>query len=155
MLSFPLRIIFNKIRFDSPGVNFGLALRLAIKTMKDTMEPEGLVPSYLVFEILPRHRCLNTKLPLQAKRMKLLQNARAEMASIVSEMHISEALRSKPPSVASIIHAPGDMVRLYLDNDKKFLGPFLVIKVEDKEIFVDYDGPLEHINCSQVIPENY
>lgn len=74
--------------------------------------------------------------------MKLLQNAGAEMASIVSEMRISQALSYKPPSAVSILHTSGDMVRVYRDNDEKFLELFRVIKVDDNEIFVDYDGRL-------------
>jgi hypothetical protein len=50
----PLRRIYQKIRYDYPNLNPDISLRLAVKAMSDTMNPEGLVPFYLVFCIMPR-----------------------------------------------------------------------------------------------------
>jgi hypothetical protein len=49
-----LRRIFQKIRYDFPNLNLNLILRIAVKAMNDKMNPEGLVPSYLLFGIMPR-----------------------------------------------------------------------------------------------------
>ena len=46
-----LRRIFLKIRYSQPSIDADLAIRLAVKAMNDTMNPEGLVPSLLVLEL--------------------------------------------------------------------------------------------------------
>ena len=50
----PLRRIYRKVRHDFPTLSESLALSLANKAMNDTMGPEGLVPTLLVFGIVPR-----------------------------------------------------------------------------------------------------
>jgi hypothetical protein len=39
----PLRRIFQKVRYDYPNLTPDISLRLAVKAMNDTMNPEGLV----------------------------------------------------------------------------------------------------------------
>ena len=73
----PLRRIFNKINHDQPSLDFEYALRLSVKSMNDTMGPNGLVPSFLVFGTLPRFPFLNTNLPNQREILKALQVGRA------------------------------------------------------------------------------
>lgn len=91
----PLRRIFNKIRYGVPGVDFKLGLRLAIMAMSDTMGPNGLIPSYLVFGVLPRYPCLNSDLPDPEARMNIIKLAKAEMSTIVSEIRVKGALTYK------------------------------------------------------------
>lgn len=50
----PLRRIYKKSREDAPSIDQDIALKLACKALNDTMKPEGLVPSLLVFGLLPR-----------------------------------------------------------------------------------------------------
>ena len=50
----PLRRVFKKVKHEYPGLNRELALRISVKSINDTMGPEGLVPSLLVFGCLPR-----------------------------------------------------------------------------------------------------
>ena len=112
----PLRRIYQKIRYSEPGINIQLALLLAVnltarsnaslalKAINDTMNPEGLVPSLLVFGVLPRFPPFNTELPGQAPpvlvtqcppdRMRALQMARAEMETISAELSLQRALVS-------------------------------------------------------------
>jgi len=71
----PLRRIFEKIKYAEPNIESRLALRLAIKAMNDTMNPEGLVPSLLVFGVYPRFPAVSTPLPSHKARMKALQLA--------------------------------------------------------------------------------
>lgn len=58
------------------------------------------------------------------------------MAYIVSEQGIRQALSSRPPATASIVHAQGDLVRIYRENDKKLMGPYGGIRVDEKEVYV-------------------
>ncbi len=108
----PLRRIYNKIVHDEPRIDRTLALRLAQKAMNDTMGPNGLVPSLLVFGMVPRFPAVNSKLPHQVVRMRSLEIARTEMATIVAELRIIEALRSLVSPAARYILAPGAKVRV-------------------------------------------
>lgn len=58
----PLRRIYLKIRSEAPTIPHEFAIRLAVKSMNDTMGPEGLVPSLLVFGITPRFPSTNSQL---------------------------------------------------------------------------------------------
>jgi hypothetical protein len=50
----PLRRIYRKLRHDFPNLSESLAHSLANKAMNDTVGPEGLVPTLLVFGRVPR-----------------------------------------------------------------------------------------------------
>lgn len=91
----PLRRIFLKIREDAPTLDPDITLKLAVKAMKDTMRPEGLVPSLLVFGTVPRFPPAPTSLPDQIDRMAAMNIARLEMANISAQLRIQRALRSK------------------------------------------------------------
>ena len=49
----PLRRIYRKIIFDFPQIDRNIALKLSIKAMNDTHGDNGLVPSLVVFGIIP------------------------------------------------------------------------------------------------------
>ena len=75
----PLRRNCNKIRYDSYRVHPQLALKIAVNAINDTMNPDGIAPSLLVFGVLPRFAVYLTDLPNQADRMKALQFSRSEI----------------------------------------------------------------------------
>ncbi len=59
-----------------------MTLQLAVKAMNNTMGPEGLVPSYLVFESIPRFPVVDSR----------TSNG---MATIAAELRIKTALASR------------------------------------------------------------
>ncbi len=69
-----------------------IVLKLAMKATNDTMGPEGLVPSYLVFGCIPRFPSTESTLSTQQQRMDGMQAARLEMAIITAEVRIGKAL---------------------------------------------------------------
>ena len=72
----PLRRIFNCIVEDAPNIDHHLALQLAIKSMNDTMGPDGNVPSLLGFGFLPRFPPIPPNLPGHEDRMRAMAIAR-------------------------------------------------------------------------------
>ena len=50
----PILSTFRTMRIDYPNVDKELLLQLAVKAMNDSLGPEGLIPSSLVFGELPR-----------------------------------------------------------------------------------------------------
>ena len=55
-----------------PNIDVILALQLASKTMNRNMGPKGLVPSLLVFDLLPRFTASSTPLLPHAARMEAM-----------------------------------------------------------------------------------
>ena len=72
----PLRQILDKIVSDHPRLDPEIAIRLAVKAINDTMGPEGVVPSLLVYGSLLIFPALNMDAPEQRTRMSALHVAR-------------------------------------------------------------------------------
>ena len=71
-----------------------LALRLAAKVMNDTMVPDGLVPTLLVYGTLTRLPTSNYIYPDQEARMRAFFLARREYETIVASRSIAMGLRA-------------------------------------------------------------
>lgn len=73
----PLRRIYCKIRYFHPKLYAKLSLNVAALT--DTMVEYGLVPTRLVFGIIPRVPSINVKLLTQKVRLVAIKTAQEEM----------------------------------------------------------------------------
>lgn len=149
----PLRRIFRCVQEDYPKLDPEIALRCAVKGIYDTMGPEGLVPSYLVFGVIPTFPSFNTELPEQRDRMKAISFARREMAKISSKLKIQYALRSKLPPATEYDISPGQFVYVFREAEKLWNGPYKVTKVNEKEVFVIINDSIRQFNISQVLPD--
>lgn len=147
----PLRRIFRKIRHESPNMSLELALRTAVKAMNDTLGPEGLVPTLLVFGCLPRFPTVSSELPAQRERMRALSQAKKEMATITAELRIKRALMSRVPRNADLVLEPGDQIKVYRETDRKYIGPFPVIRIDKKQVFVLHGNVEKAYSLHQVI----
>lgn len=81
--------------------------------MNDTIGENGLVPSFLVFGIIPRFTIISPTLPSQAEWMKLLAKSQMEMNAIVPERRISTALSKNVSAAADQGYYPGNEVLFY------------------------------------------
>jgi hypothetical protein len=131
----PLRRIYRKVRHDFPAIPGSLALSLANKAMNDTMGPEGLVPTLLVYGTLPR-LSLHDKLPSQSRRFLAMEAARREMDAVVSELRIKRALDSNTPPGAERTFKPGELVYVYRERPQEWLGPYPVVQVDGKTVYI-------------------
>jgi hypothetical protein len=102
----PLHRIYRRVRHEFSTITEHLALSLANKAINHTVGPEGLVPTLLVFGIIPRLSA-DEFLPNQHNRMLAMDSARREMDTIVSKLRKKRGLSSKTP--------PG-AIRVYLVN---------------------------------------
>jgi hypothetical protein len=68
-----LRRVYKRIISENPTIDPELALHLSVKASNDTANVNGLVPSLLVFGVLPRFPMTPTDLPDQGLRMAALQ----------------------------------------------------------------------------------
>jgi hypothetical protein len=131
----PLRRLYRKVRQDFPAISEPLALSLANKAMNDTIGPEGLVPTLLVFGTVPRLSTTGS-FPNQNERMLAMDSTRREMDAIVSELRIKRALTSKTAPGATRVYNPGELVYVYRERPDKWIGPFPIIRIDGKTVYV-------------------
>ena len=136
----PMKRIYRKIKVNNQDMRKDVLLKLAVKAMNDTIGLNGLVPSLLVFGIIPRFPIIASELPQQAARMKALAEARAEYEAIVAELRITAAMKHAVPAAASRVYAEGDAVLVFRERDKEWCGPLTVVKTEDKIVTVRSEG---------------
>lgn len=132
----PLRRIYKKVKHEHPAMENKLALRISLKAMNETMGAEGLVHSLLIFGTLPSFIVTTSNIAEQNKSMKALSEARREMASVTAEIRIRKALLSNAPRNTDVIINLDDKVRVFRETDRKYIGPFPVIRTEKKQMFV-------------------
>ncbi len=105
----PLRQTFLKIKLECPQADPDLELRLSVKAMIDTLGPERLVPSALVFYEFPKvTTCSETphaRLTL-ADRFKIAHAARTEMQKHMAKMRVTRALTHAVPGASDRIYQP-------------------------------------------------
>lgn len=95
----PLQSVYQILAKNRPSLSKELLLRYAIKGVNDTANIDGLVPSLLVFAVVPTFPMRNSQLPGQKSRLQAIVDARIEMGNIVAEQRITRALKSNPPAV--------------------------------------------------------
>ena len=110
------------------------------------------MPSLLVFGVLPSLPSPNTRSPDQVERFHALRTAKAELEQIVAEKRISTALRSKLPPATKYLIKPGDQVRVYREQTRKWEGPFTVHRTTPKIISVTDGRKVKQFNISSVLP---
>ncbi|PXF40714.1 hypothetical protein BWQ96_09547 [Gracilariopsis chorda] len=109
----PLRQTYRKIMAQYNNVEPDYALAASAKAMNDTLGPEGLVPSALVFgEFAQIHT--RSEPPDQretvASRAKVASSARTEMQKHMAKLRLDRALKQKTPAAADRTYQVGDKV---------------------------------------------
>ena len=115
----PLRTTYRKMRTDHPNADKKLTLSMAVKAMNETLGPEGLVPSLLVFGEYPEINLPgepHQTRPSTDERAALAQTARAEMERIMAKLRIQRALRHAVPPAHSQVYDRGDQVLIWREK---------------------------------------
>lgn len=107
---------FQKVRATSADIKLKDAPGLATKAMNDITGPKGLVPSFLVFGVMPRILLAGfDQLPGQVQRLKAMQAARKDMSKEIAQNCLTTALKSKVPAAAHHEIGIGSEVFVYKD----------------------------------------
>lgn len=80
---YPFRRIFECSKAEHDQLSDRAILSISIKALNDTMGPNGLLTSLIVFEKLPKFSCQSNTNPIQAKRFKVLNLVKMEMETVV------------------------------------------------------------------------
>jgi hypothetical protein len=102
------------------------------------MGTNGLVPSLLVFGVVPRFPLMSIDLTKQRDRMAALAAAQMEVSAIVSENQITVALAHNVPSSVDRTYEVGEEVLVFREKEKSWTGTMVVVLVIDKNITVKY-----------------
>jgi len=135
----PLRRIFNKVIKDHPAVPRRVLLNLAVKAMNDTIGENGLVPSRLVFGMIPRFPIISYDIPSQKDRMDALATLQKEMNAIIAERRVLTALNRDIPPAADRVYSLGEKVLVYSEKEKEWVGTYTVVHINGRMITVQND----------------
>lgn len=116
------------------------------------MGPSGYVPSRFVYGVDHALQVVKSYLPAQHERMAALETAKREMSTITAGLRIRQALRSKLPPATRYDIQQGIEVLVCRKKEKQWVGPYRVVRVMEKEVYVDWDGEKKHFNLCQVVP---
>lgn len=108
-----LRHILNIVQQVQPELDNNSQIGISIKVINETMEPNVLVLSLLVFGTNPSFPSPCRDRPTQAERFQALILTRAEMETILEENHIKRWLKSKVFPLTQHIIKTGDKARAY------------------------------------------
>jgi hypothetical protein len=83
-------------------------------------------------------------------RIRAVHTARLEYAKVVSEQRLKRALKRNVPSAADSDVTDGDMVYVWREGPKRWIGPLPVLFRKDKHIMIAVNGLPKAFNISQV-----
>ena len=131
----PLRRAYNIVSAESPnGTDSALLLQAAVKAVNDSVGPDGLIPTLLVYGAIPRLGLPNDlPAPATFKRAAAVRKATNELSKASAKARVSEALRTRngpiPPDLT-----PGMQVLVWRRNTQipkgRWEGPYGLASVE-------------------------
>jgi len=148
-----LRAIYRRVRMEYPTMTAGSALSMAVAAMNQIAGPRGLVPTLLVFGVLPRTPITPLPLPVQRERMEAMATARKEMEAQVAKARVAAALTTSVPAAAGRVLTPGEQVLVYREPPvHEWVGPYTVVTQQDKVVWLAADGHLRQFSVDKVKP---
>lgn len=148
-----LRLIYLKIRLPYSGLSQEMALRMATAAMNQTAGPRGLVPTLLVFGVIPRMPVTPLPLPDKRDRVQAMATACKEMTAQMARVWVRSALAARVPAAADRDVQPGTQVLVYWEPPvDQWKGPFTTVATKDKLVWLAIDGRLKPFGVNQVNP---
>lgn len=99
-----MRRLCNKVRDAQPSLIPEMAQRIAQTFLNDTMGPNGIVPTLLVYGMRRRFPVADSDFAYQQARMRTLAVARRDMETIFAQLRITRALRARIPAASKLHH---------------------------------------------------
>lgn len=149
----PLPWMFQNIQNAEPSIIPTMALRFSHKELNDTMETKSLIPTLLTYERISVLPATFSQFPGQQVHMRVPEIARREIKAVVAQLRISQSMCLSILAAANYILNRDDRVRVFLETDRSINGPYIIIRVEFKQVFIDRDVSLRRHNISKFIPE--
>ena len=117
------------------------------------MNSDGVVPSLLVFGVLPTFPSSSSSHPKQSERMRALTMARLEIDTITAELRIHQALLRNLPSASKMVLQLDREVLVYREKQNPHWTRLSKItRLLNKQVFIDLQGTEVQHSFSQVKP---
>ncbi|EED14529.1 conserved hypothetical protein [Talaromyces stipitatus ATCC 10500] len=135
----PLRRAYNIISAElGASVNKDVILQMAVKAINDTVGPDRIVLTVLVFDT---YLCITTDSPLSAltaRRAEAMRKVMAKLRCMVAERQVNDTLntRNGPIIMETLNLAPGSKVKVWRKGDS-WSEPYKVISVNGHDVTVD------------------
>lgn len=119
-------------------------LQMAVKALNDTMGPDGLVPTLLVFGAYPRMTTDSPPSQSTLKRGEAVHKAMIALRKTMATRQINEALNARNgPDVATVLAMPLQSEVLVWRENKGWKGPFKIAAIQGHNVTVDMlNGPV-------------
>lgn len=152
-----LRSVYRRVKLTHPAMPEDVALATTVAAMNQTAGPSGLIPTLLVFGVIPRMPVAPLPLPAQRDRMQAVVTARKEMQTEAAKARVRVALRAPVPSASSRDLRPGEQVLLFRekppigeDTFPHWIGPYTVVAQQAKVVWLIVDGELKQFSVDKV-----
>ncbi len=140
----PLRRAYGILRAElGSDVSNEAVLQMAVKAVNDTVGPDGLVPTLLVFGAYPRINMESPPTPSMVRRAEAIQKAMKALRKAAAERSVADALNTRNgPSTEEALALPLQSEVMVWRETKGWQGPYKVINTKDHDITVDMvNGP--------------
>ncbi|EED15826.1 conserved hypothetical protein [Talaromyces stipitatus ATCC 10500] len=148
----PLRRAYNIILSElGASVDKEIILQMAVKAVNDTVGPDGLVLTVLVFGAYPRMTYNSPPSALTAKRVQAMRKAMIDLRNAMATRKVNNALKARNgPIVTETLNlAPGTDVQVWREG-KGWTGPHKVISVNDYNVIVDLPSGITDFRATSV-----
>ena len=158
----PLLKTFLKLKLQYDKVQDSALLAMSVKAMNDTLDPEGCVPSTLVFGEYPAPILSGferARMGTLEDRSRIVEAARKEMERHMASGRLKRALKHKVPSPADMPFDVDDKVLVWREkivNNRigEWVGPFTVESFDPRRKVVHVRdvtvGPAKPFRFAQV-----
>ena len=145
----PLRRAYQIISTELRDLDRDAALQMAFKAINDTVGPDGLVPTLLVFGAFPRMTESDPPSPTVAQRTAALRKAMEEVKKLRADRQVSDALSMRNgPRVDAVHDLPlNSSVLVWREGNTgqpgSWTGPYKLISMEGESCVVNLPhGPI-------------
>ncbi len=120
----PLRQVYSIITTEIPGIEPELALQMSFKAINDSVGPNRLVPTLLVFDAYPRMSELDASSASITQRATAIKKAMNEVRKCIASRQVNDVLNTRNgPSTAAVHGLPiNSPVLVYREGNVGQLG---------------------------------
>lgn len=154
----PIRRAFSVIRKESAGLDEEFALQMVVKSINDSVGPNGLVPTLLIYGALPR-----LGLPHDANKPSIfaravsLCKATLKMTKFFSRRQVRDAIHTPNSPDLTTAHSMhiGSHALVYRPKKDSWKGPFSVPEINQKGIILLSPPPTRPMKFRSTIVKKF
>ncbi|KAI0992456.1 hypothetical protein K3495_g15729, partial [Podosphaera aphanis] len=149
----PLRRVYKIISEEDPSLSKEMKLQMALKALNDTVGPNGLVPTVLVFGAYPRMASSDAPSVSTITRAATMNKAMAEVRKCIAARKVADALNTRNGPLTSHLEAlPLNSEVVVYREGRGWKGPYNLIGMDNQTCQVNIDGRAVNFRSTVVQP---